>query len=130
MNLRSKKLLLYFTYNLNKSLLEHYLNQIQAQLKIICKNYQHLLKMVDFNGYISERTLTTFFILCKFKNLVKESTCYKNPNNPSCIDLFLTNCARNFHNTCIFETGLSDFHKLVVTAPRSKFESLSPKTIS
>ena len=130
MNLRSTKLLLYFTYNLNKSLLEHYLNQIQGQLEIICKNYEQLLIMVDFNGYISEHTLAAFCILCKFKNLVKESTCYKNPNNSSCIDLFLTNYARNFHNTCIFETDLSDFHKLVVIALRSKFESLSPKTIS
>ena len=60
------------------------------------------------------------------KNLVKEPTCYKNPNNPSCINLFLTNCA----NTCVFETGLSHFHKLVVTLLRSKFESLPPKIIS
>ena len=54
----------------------------------------------------------------------------QNPNNPSCIDLFLTNCARSFHNTCVFETGLSDFHKLVVTLLRSKVESLPPKIIS
>ena len=78
----------------------------------------------------SERTLTAFCTLFKFKNLIKESTCYKNPNNPSCIDLFLTNCARSFHNTRVLKTGLSDFYKLVVTALRSKFESLSPKSIS
>ena len=126
MNLRSKKLLLYFTYNPNKSLLEYHLNQIQAQLEIFCKNYEHLLIMVDFNGYISERTRTAFCTLFKFKNLIKELTYYKNPNNPSCIDLFLTNCARSFHNTRVLETGLSDFYKLVVTALRS----LSPKSIS
>ena len=39
-------------------------------------------------------------------------------------------CARSCHNRCIFETDLSDFHKLVVTLLRSKFESLSPKIIS
>ena len=130
MNLRSKKWLLCFTYNPNKSLLERQLNQIQAQLEIFCKSYEHLLILGDFNANISEPTLASFCTLFKLKNLVKEPTCYKNPNNPSCIDLFLTNCARSFHNTCVFETGLSDFHKLVVTLLRSKVESLSPKIIS
>ena len=54
----------------------------------------------------------------------------KNPNNPSCIDLFLTNCGRSLHNTCVFETGLSNFHKLVATLLRSKFESLPSKIFS
>ena len=130
MNFRSKKWLLCFTYNPNKSLLEGHLNQIQAQLEIFCKNYEHLLILGDFNANISELTLTSFCTLFKLKNLVKEPTCYKNPNNSSCIDLFLTNCARSFHSTCVFETGPSDFDKLVMTLLRSKFESLSPKIIS
>ena len=119
MNIRSKKLSFCFTYNSNKSLLERHLNQIQAQLEIFCKNYEHLLILGNFNAIISEPILTYFCTLFKLKNLVKELTCYKNPNSPSCIYLFLTNYARNFHNTCIFETGLSDFHKLVVTLRRS-----------
>ena len=41
MNFRTKKWLLCFTYKPNKSLLERHLNQIQAQLKIFCKNYGH-----------------------------------------------------------------------------------------
>ena len=48
------------------------------------------------------------------KRLGKEPIYFKNPNNPSCIDLFLTNTMRNFQETQVFETGLSDFHKLVV----------------
>ena len=102
MNLRSKKWLLCFTYNAKKSLLERHLNQIQAQLEIFCKNYEHLLIPGDFNANISELTLTSFCTLFKLKNLVKEPTCYKNPSNPSCIDLFLTNCTRTFHSTCVF----------------------------
>ena len=130
MNLRSKKWLLCFTYNPNKSLLERQLNHIQAQLEIFGKNSEHLLILGDFNANISEPTLKSFCTLFKFKNLVKEPTCYKNRNNSSCIDLFLTNCARSFHNTCVFETGLSDFHKLVMTLLRSRFESLPPKSTS
>ena len=130
MNLRSKKWLLCFTYNSSKSLLERHLNQIQAQLEFFYKNYEHLLILGDFNANISEPTLTSFCTLFKLKNLVKEPTCHNNPNNPSCIDLFLTNSTRSFHNTCVFETGLSDFRKLVVTLLRSKFESLPPKIFS
>ena len=33
-------------------------------------------------------------------NIVKEPTCFKNPNNPSCIDLILT----YFQNTTVVET--------------------------
>ena len=83
-----------------------------------------MLVLGDFDANISEPTLTSFCTLFKLKNLVKEPTCYKNPNNPSCIDLFLTVLIY------FFETGLSDFHKLVVTLLRSKVESLPPKIIS
>ena len=86
--------------------------------------------MGDFNANIFKTTLTSFCTLFKLKHLIKEPTCYKNPDNPSCIDLFWINYARSFHNTCVFETGISDFHKLVVTLLQSKFESLPPKIIS
>ena len=86
--------------------------------------------MGDFNANIFEPTLISFCTLFKLKNFVKEPTCYKNPNDPSCIDLFLTSCARSFHITCVFETGLSDFQKIVVTLLRSKFKSLPLKSIS
>ena len=44
----------------------------------------------NFKVNIPEPTLTSFCTLFKFKNLIKEQTCYKNPNNSGCIDLFLT----------------------------------------
>ena len=31
----------------------------------------------------------------------------KNPNNPLCIDLFLTNLPRSFHNSSVVETELT-----------------------
>ena len=51
------------------------------------------------------------------------NACFKNPNNPSCIDLFLTNTIRSFQETQVFETGLYDFHKLVVTSTFPKSPS-------
>ena len=55
------------------------------------------------------------------KILEKEPTYFKNPNNPSYTDLFLTNTIRSFQETQVFITGLSDFDKLVVTVLRSTF---------
>ena len=48
-------------------------------------------------------------------SLVKEPTCFKNSYYPSCTNLFFTNCPRSFENTVTIETGLSDFHKMVIT---------------
>ena len=56
-----------------------------------------------------------------FKNLVKEPTCFKNIENPSCIDLILTNKPLYFQTTAVIETGISDFHKLTVTILKSSF---------
>ena len=131
MNLRTKKCFTSFTYNPIKSPIRTSPNSNSDTTEaFFCKTYEHLLIMSYFNANISEPTLTYFCTLFKFKNLVKKPTCYKNPDNPSCIAVFLTNCVWSFQNTCIFETGLSDFHKLVVTLLRSKFKSLPPKIIS
>ena len=68
--------------------------------------------MGDFNSEPLEETMSNFMELCDAKNLVRVPTCYKNPENRSCIALFLTKKNLCFQNTSAFETGLSDFHKL------------------
>ena len=65
-----------------------------------------------------------------FKSLIHVPTCYKNPNNPSCIDLILTNSPRSFQSSCAIETGLSDFHKMIVTVMKESFQKLKPRVIS
>ena len=64
------------------------------------------------------------------KRLIKEATCFKNPENPSCIDLILTNKPRRFHRTCVIETGLSDFNKMTVSVLKMHFCKLPPEVIS
>ena len=62
-------------------------------------------------------------------NLVKEDTCYKNPRNPSCIDLYLTNSPLSFQNTSSFFTGISDFQKLVLTVFKTSSVKSKPKQL-
>ena len=55
-------------------------------------------------------------------SMINRPTCFKNPEKPSCIDLILTNCPRNFQNSFAVDTDLSDFHKLVATAMKTTYK--------
>ena len=85
--------------------------------------------MGDFNVDVKEVSLHLLCNQYKLKSLNKDPTCYKNIDNPSCIDLLLTNSAKSFESTCTIETGLSDFRKLVVTVLNEKQERMPPKVI-
>ena len=88
MNIKSKKWRLCCTYNPNKSLIQNHLRQRQKQLEAFSERYEHFLIIGDFNVDVSDPSMTSFCTLFKLKSIVKEPTCYKNPENPSCIDLF------------------------------------------
>ena len=48
-------------------------------------------------------------------NVEPNETCFKNPINPTCIDLITTNRPKSFKESEVIETGLSDFHKMSLT---------------
>ena len=62
--------------------------------------------------------------------MIKEPTCYKNPDNPTCVDLVLKNCPKNFQESSTLETGLADFHKMVLTVFKSEAPNLTPRVVS
>ena len=64
-----------------------------------------------------------------FKSLIKVPTCFKNPENPSCIGLILTSNTLRFQNPGVIETGLSDFHKMIVKVMKTTYQKLDPKII-
>ena len=74
--------------------------------------------------------MQTFCEMYNFKSLIKQPTCYKNPDKPSCIDFILTNVPRMFQSTCVIETGLSDFHLMTVTVMRKTFKKVRPRIIN
>ena len=129
-NLRKVKWLLISSYNPNFCNLRVHLNAIDKAIEFYFKTYDKILIAGDFNAQVSDIKLDTFCSIWNLKSLGKEPTCFKNPNNPSCIDLFLTNTIRSFQETQVFETGLSDFHKLVVTVLKSTFPKSPPKIIT
>ena len=92
-------------------------------------NYDNILLLGDFNSEFSERCLNDFCDIYNFKNFVKKPTCYKNPDNPSCIDLFLPNRPITFQCTTTIGTGISDLHKLVVAVLKNFYKKQRPKII-
>ena len=69
--------------------------------------------MGDYNAQVTETSMVSSYETYELKSLINEPTCYKKSlNNPSCIDLFLTNNANSFQKTFVMEKRLSDFHKL------------------
>ena len=89
-NLRKVKWLLVCSYDPNFCNLPVHLNAIDKAIEFHSKTYVKILIAGDFNAQVSDKKLDTFCSIWNLKRLGKESTCFKNPNNPSCIDLFLT----------------------------------------
>ena len=67
----------------------------------------------DFSVEPTEDAMEEFMVY-NLKNLVKGPTCFKNPGKHSCIDLIPTNKSKSFQTFQIIETGISDFHKMVM----------------
>ena len=97
MNIKSKKWSLRCTCNPNKYLIENHLRQLQKQLDASSVRYEHFLIMGDFNAYVCDPSMTSFCTLFRLKNIMKEPTCYRNPENSSCIDLLLINWYLSFN---------------------------------
>ena len=121
LNLWRQKWLKICYYNLRKTRIKGYLKCISKEIDSHSSKYDNFFLLGDFNSEPSEEAMKNFCQIYNFKNLLDKPTCYKNPTNPSCVDLILTNRTRSFQNSCTFETGLSDFHKMTLTLPKSSF---------
>ena len=121
--------LLCCSYNPSKLQIASHIQKISNGIDAYCKKYENILIMGDFNVDVKEVSLHLFCNQYKLKSLNKNPTCYKNIDNPSCIDLLLTNSAKRFESTCTIEKDLSDFHKLVVTVTNEKHERMPLKVI-
>ena len=130
LNLRKQKWLIFCCYNSNKYLIKDYLLQTKNAIDFCSKSYENIMLIVDFNAEISDSHMNSFCVIYHLKSLIKEPSCYKNPEKLTCIDLILTNSPRQFQATLTLETGLSDFHKMVLAAFKSESPHQKPKMIS
>ena len=130
LNFRKKKWLLCRSYNTNRSNISRRLGLLRRRsLDLYSAEYEHFIIVGDFNTEVTQTSMKVFCDSYEFKSLIKDATCYKNPENPSCIDLILTNNPNSFRNSEAIDIGLSDFHKMTVTVMKTTFEKLKPNII-
>ena len=129
-NLHKKKWLMCCGYNPNKSLINKFTHDIGKVLDSFIGNYDNFLIVGGLNSEITKSSRHGFCNSYNLHSLCHKSTYYKNPEKPSCIDLFLTNSPKSFQNTQTIETGLSDFHKLGVIILKMYSPNNQPKFIT
>ena len=111
-------------------MIKNHLATLSNFLDLHSSKYKKMLILGDFNIEIDEPHMKSFCETYNLTNLIKQPTCYKNPDNPTCIDLILTNNSRTFQSTCVIETGLSDFHLVTLTIMRKTFKEKRPRIIN
>ena len=58
---------------------------------------------------VNKKHMQAFCETYNLKNLIKQPTCYKNPNSPTCIDLILPNVPRSFQSYGVVETKTAGY---------------------
>ena len=130
LNLKRSKWLVFGGYNPSKDNIANFVKELGTTLDHYMPKYDNLLLLGDFNSEITENTMKEFSDIYNLSSLIKEHTCFKNPLNPSIIDLILTNRPRSFQNSQAIELGLSDHHKLTITIMKAFFPKQAPIIIS
>ena len=117
------------SYNPNKSIISRNLDTLKKSLDLYSAYYENTILLRDFNVSINDQHMESFCELYMFKSLIKDPTCFKNLEHSSCIDLTLTNSPYSLQNSCVIETGLSDFHKIIVSVIKTTFQKLKLRTV-
>ena len=124
MNLCNNKSFLNCSSNPHKNSLGSHLDTISKSLDLVFPDCKKMIFLGDFDVTDDKHEIKSF---CQNygnnkKYLIRQPTCYKNSNNPACMDLILTNVPRRFQSTCIVEIGLSGSYLMMLTVMRKRFK--------
>ena len=90
LNQRNRKwLVCCSSYNPHKTLIKEHLRVITEGIQFYSKDYENILLMGDYKAAITETNMSSFCEIYHLTHIIKRPSCFKNPSNPSCIDLFL-----------------------------------------
>ena len=104
----------------------YFLSHVSNTLDKFIVNYDNIILIGDLNATMCDETMKDFCQMYSLHNHINVPTCYKNANNPSSIDVILTNRKISFQNSLAIETGLSDHHKMIITVLKSYFKKKHP----
>ena len=128
-NLRSKKWLISGSYNPHLNSIQNHLVQLSKKFDFYSSKYENFIVLGDFNAEMTNTHMEEFCSVYNFKSLIKDPTCFKNPEKPTTIDHILTNHPRCFQHSGVYETGLSNFHRLTLTVLKVYHSKQNPKII-
>eukprot|EP00794_Sanderia_malayensis_P003941 gene3941-4486_t len=135
LTVNKKKWIIYSIYRPpERSNLDSFFSALSLSLNSALDKYDNVILMGDININTFDKADAAYQKLASFcdvfglSNLVTAKTCFTK-NSSSSIDVILTNREKSFQKTSIFETGLSDYHGLVLTILKSHIPRLKPKII-
>ena len=111
-----------------------FFNEISSTLNQITNKCENVTIMGDLNIHTADKTKDTcnyLSDLCdtfSLTNIINGKTYFKAQKGTS-INVLLLNKPGSFHKMDIFETGISDHHKLILSVFRSFFTRIPPKII-
>ena len=79
----TNKILINCSYNTHKSEIKKHLTALRNSLDLHSCKYGKILILRDFNVEIEEENMESFCENYNLKSLIKQLTCYKNPNKPT-----------------------------------------------
>ena len=118
------------TYNPHRNNIGNHLDSLSKNLALYSSAYDNYIVIGDFNVEADSKKMSSFCDTFDLTSLIKEPPSYKNPDNPFYIDLILTNKPLSFQNSCVVETGLYDFHLMILTVTKMTFQKLKPIEIT
>ena len=117
------------SYIAHKNNISSHLEVIRQTLDIHSFDYDNfnLEEGGDFNAGVSDKAMLEFCKSWTLKCFIKQPTCFKNPENPSCIRLLLTNGTRIFRNSYVTAIMVSDFQMMAVSVMKLHYRNTAWK---
>ena len=103
-----------------KKITNVFFNELNETLSKAVNSYENLIVIGDLNIDVSDPVkdgnnyLSDFVDTFSLSNLINRKTCHKNVSGTT-IDIMLTNKPHCFQKTSTVVTGLSDFHKMIIS---------------
>ena len=119
-NLRKKNMLMIGCYVPPSYNDEYFLDQLHGALCFYGTTYDNFLLIGDFDIFHDDKLLREFCNSFSLGHIIKTLTCYIGSSTSS-IDHNITNMTSLFMKPCTVETGISDYHKLIMSICRMTF---------
>ena len=106
----------------------YFVRKIERIVDFYSNSIGNVLAFGDFNMEESHPCIQSLIQQYSLYNLIRSPTCFKRVPG-KCIDLMLTNTKHSIFGSQTMETGFSDFHHMIYTILKTKFNKVPPKII-